>query len=115
MSNLFLKIWILSPLMCPGAKTLIFFFLTTCVLLMIILFYPQSAFYPWSAVCILPRVCILPPVCSLQSAFCTDRKFTEKELKVQATKEQMIIEGIKPSNTRPVCKCIYWRETGKSK
>ena len=42
-------------------------------------------------------------------------KFTEKELTVQTTKEQMIIEGIKPSNTGPVCKCIYWRETGKSK
>ena len=63
-----------------------------------------------SSVCILPLVCILAPVCSLQSAFCTEWKFTEKELKVQATKEQVIIEGIKPSNTRPVCKCIYWRE-----
>ena len=42
-------------------------------------------------------------------------KFTEKELKVQNTKDQMIIKGIQLSNTRPVCKCIYWRETGKSK
>ena len=42
-------------------------------------------------------------------------KYTEKELKVQTTKEQMIIERIKPSNTRPVCKCIYWRKTGKLK
>ena len=41
-------------------------------------------------------------------------KFTEKELRVQTTKEQMIIKGIKPSNTRPVCKCIYWRENSSS-
>ena len=98
-------------------NSLIFFFLTTCVVLWLFYFILSLHFTPGlqSAVCILPPVCILAPVCSLQSAFCTEWKFTKKELKVHATKEQVIIEGIKPSNTRPVSKYIYWRETGKSK
>ena len=94
-----------------GAKTLYFFSLRPVLYYdYFIIFILSLHFTPGlqSAVCILPPVCILAPVCSLQSTFCTEWKFTEKELKVQATKEQMVIEGIKPSNTQPVCKCIYW-------
>ena len=61
---------------------------------MIILFYPQSAFYPWPAVCSLHFTPSLHFTAGLQSAFYTDLKFTENILKVQATKEQMIIEAL---------------------